>query len=368
MKRTQFNVIDGVVVDTTDPQQMGRMKVWCPAIDGDAYTIESLPWVTYVSPMAGQTRNYPAGSKGSVTHGFHSYGLWAIPKVGATVLIAILYGDVNKRFYIGSFFNDHGNRSLPVGRNRPDLGNKAPVSDTFDPIEPQTTNLNLQFNNNLDAPQAKTRGAYERQVAQDSNTKDGTEGYQKGVVDSDLDPQTYCLTTPGRHSIIFQDNPSNAKVRIKSADGHQIIMDDANERIYVSTNKGKTWLELDSDGHVNLYGASSVSVGSAGDINLSANGSINMAAGANVNIAAAGYFRATACGDASISGSAINIESGGEFNILASGTLLQTAEVIHLNGPTASAAPCATSPSIIPDHEPWVRPVSAVQRGPNWKE
>jgi hypothetical protein len=365
--RTQFNFVDGVVLDTSDPQQMARLKVWCPAIDGDNYNVDTLPWTSYVSPLAGQTRNYPAGSNGKATRGLHSYGFWAVPKVGATVVVALLYGDVNRRFYLGSFFNDHGNRSLPTGRNRPDLA-KAPVSDTFDPVEPQTSNLNTQFSGNLDAPEARTRGAYERQVAQDKDIKDGTEGYQKGVLESGFDPQTYCFTTPGRHTILFQDNPSNSRLRLKTADGHQVIFDDANERIYISTNKGNTWLELDSDGHVHMYGAASVSIAAGGDINLTANGDVSISAGGNLNLNAVGYARLSACSDVSFSGGTVNISSDGGFNILAAGDLLQTASNIHLNGPEATEAPCAAAPKVIPNHEPWERPTTNGKRNSNWKK
>lgn len=366
--RRDFNIVEGLVLESSDPQQMGRLKVWCPAIDGalDGVNVENLPWAIYVSPMAGQTRNYPGGSQGMPTKGLVSYGFWAVPKVGAQVLIGFLYGDVNRRFYLGSYFSDHGNRSLPTGRNRPDLA-KTPVSDTFDPMEPQTSNLNEQFGGKLDSSEARTRGAYERQVGQDKDIKDGTEGYQRGVVDPALDPQTYCLTTPGRHSLIFQDHPTNSRVRLKTAEGNQVIFDDVNERIYVSTAQGKTWFELDRDGHVHLYGAESVSVSAGGDLNLSASGNVSVAAGKNLNLNAGGYARMTACSDVSLSGSAVNITSGGGMNILASGTMLQTASAIHLNGPSAPEAPCATNPTIIPNHEPWTRPASKGKRGTNWK-
>lgn len=367
MINRSFNIIEGVVVETSDPQQMGRLKIWCPAIDGQNYQTELLPWAQYVSPLAGQTLNYPAGASNSVTPGFMSYGFWAIPKKGAHVLVAILYGDVNRRFYIGSVFNDHGNRSLPTGRNRPDLGAHAPLSDTFDPVQPQTSNLAAQFDGKLEAPEAQTRGAYERQVAQDKTEKDGTEGYQKGVLESGLDPQTYCFTTPGRHSIIFQDNPANARLRLKTAQGHQVIFDDANERIYVSTAEGKTWIELDSDGHIHVYGSASISVSSGGDINFTAAKNINLSAGGDLNIGAGGHARISGCADVSLSGADVNITSGGGFNILAAGTLLQTASSININGVPAPEAPCPDAPSIVPNHEPWTRPATTGKRGKNWK-
>jgi hypothetical protein len=323
--------------------------------------------------MAGQTRDYPAGPTGVQTHGFVSYGWWSVPKSGALVVVGFLYGDPNRRIYMGSYFRDHGNRSLPTGRNRSDLAT-TPLSDTFDPIEPQTTNLTAQFNGKVTASEARTRGVYERAVGQDKTEKDGVEGYQTDAVDpkdSDgkqrLESQTHVLSTPGRHALIFQDNPANGRIRLKTAAGHQVILDDANERIYVSTACGNSWLELDQDGRVHLYGAGSVSMSTGGDFNITAKGSINMSAGGAVNLQAGAAMMLSACSSMNISGIGVNLESSGAFNILASGDLLQTASNIHLNGPTAGGATCATAPTTIPAHEPWTREISKSPRGKNYK-
>ncbi len=373
----EFHVIEGFVFENDDPQQMGRVKAWCPAVDGpipEGVDLRAspagacIPWSSYVSPLAGQTVNYPGGAGGQPTAGHLSYGFWAIPKVGAVVLVAVLYGDVNCRYFIGSVFGDQDNRSLPTGRNRAEYAS-APVSDTFDPVEPQTTNLNLQFGGNLNAPEARTRGAYERAVAQDQDVRNGTEGYQLGAAGGGrLDPQTYCLTTPGRHTLLFQDHPTTSRTRLKTADGHQIILDDANERIYVSTAQGNTWIELDSDGHVHLYGASSVSVGSGADLNFTANGSLNVKVGGDINLSAGGHGRLSACGGVAVSGKTINIESGGTFDVLAVAAVTLSGTVINLNGPPAKPAPCAGAPAVVPDHEPWTRPDGVAKRNKNWKK
>lgn len=363
-------LVEAVVVDTADPQEMGRIKVWCPSVDGEKPDISILPWVTYMSPLAGQAYDYPAGSSGAPSVGPVSYGFWAIPKIGAQVIIAFLYGDSNQRVYVGSIFRDHGNRSLPTGRNT----EGAPVSDSFNTIQPQLSNLNAQFQNNLSASEARTRGAYERQAAQAMTVKTDEEGYKRRVVPNhdpevgSLDPQLYCITTPGRHTILMQDHPTNARVRVKTADGNQIILDDANERIYVSTARGRTWIELDSDGHVHLYGAESISMSAGKDFNLQALGNINLSAGGDVNIGAGKSAKVSACSGLSMTGDGgVKITSGASFDILASGLLKASASGIHLNGPGATAADCADKPSIVPSHEPWQRPISKVQRGKNWK-
>lgn len=363
MKNSAF--VEGVVVDTNDPQQMGRFKAWCPSIDGDAYSVDDLPWVVYTSPLAGQIRDFAAGASGSAASGPVAYGMWAVPKVGATVIIGFLYNDYNFRFYVGSMYPEHGNRSLPAGRN----SQEGPITDTFEKVEPASSNLKQQFRGNLSASQARTRGAFERQVAQAKTTKDGQEGYQSNVIGDGLDPQTYCIVTPGRHALIMQDHPSTARVRIKTAEGAQVLIDDANERIYVSTAKGKTWLELDQDGHVHVYGSESVSISAGGDFNVSAKGNINLHAGGNLNLAAVGHSRISACADVSFSADGpVNITAGAQLNLLAKANLIQTGSQIHLNGPEAAEAPCADQPTIIPDHEPWTRPASKGRRNKNWKE
>lgn len=364
-------LMEGIVVDTNDPLQMGRVKICVPGLDGDDYRIENIPWATHLTPFGGNTREYPAGPEDTKT-GLMSYGLFVPPKLKALVVCGFLYGDTNRRIYIGSYWRDQGNRSMPVGRNRSDLGT-TPVNDQLDPVEPQNTNLIVQFQGNTAASEAQTRGAYERSTGSD-DPKDGSQGYgidriepvdEKGV--RQLDPQTYALTTPGRHSLLFQDLPEVGRVRIVSASGHQIILDDANERIYVSTGHGKSWFEMDKDGRIHVYGADSLSMSSGGDFNVSAKGSINMSAGADVNIGAGASLKLAGCAATSISGAGVNLESSASFNILASADLILSGSPIHFNGPGAGSAECPAAPTVVPNHEPWARAPSNGKRGKYWK-
>lgn len=423
-------IMEGQVVSTADPDQMGRIKVWVPSLDGENFTIEKLPWVDYAAPFFGFTVDYPAGNGTSTNKSHTAYGMWAIPKVGATVLVFCLNADPTSRYYFASTLRLHRNRSLPAGRNTDAQGKIGPYGDAGDargnlnPIEPAFSNLRAQFNNKIDSPQALSRGVYERQVAQPKNEKNGKEGYAPNPADkSYLDPQTYCFVTPGRHALIMQDDPQFARMRLKTAEGHQIILDDANERIYVSTAKGNTWIELDEDGHVHVYGSESISVRSEKDINIIAEENINMK-GKNIYLNSDGgtlrlntcemYFKATknlsarACGDLDlISENSIfltansNIDqsadnsiaiTASDVNLTGASSLKQTSSRIDLNGPEARKAKKSSKSDsgfassgqsvseaiikffntikikIFPSHEPWVRPESSKKRGPNWKE
>ena len=407
---------EGQVVKTDDPDQMGRVKVWVPALDGEFFEIEALPWADYASPVGGFTVDYPGGTASTENASESAYGWWAIPKMGATVYVFCLGGDATRRVYFASSQRLHRNRSLPAGRNFDGDSKEGPWGDAgdgkgkFNPIEPAYTNLRKQFKDKMTESEARTRGVYERQVAQPKYDKDGKEGYSKTPIDgqSYLDPQTSCFITPGRHGLIFQDDPTISRLRIKTGEGHQMIMDDANERIYMSTAQGNSYWEMDQDGHIHVFGAQSISFYADVDINFSAKRNINFRAQKQINVISveeglrihtakdihvmsATQIFISACtgidmnseqGIKLSSESGMDLKSNSYFAATASGTLDLTAGPsmklsagrIDLNGGAgraAAKAACAEKaekPPIVPAHEPWKRPVvKGAKRGKNWK-
>ena len=399
--------MEGIVLDTDDKDQMGRLKIWVPTLDGESYSISNLPWAEYASPFGGVTTDFPAGRTGAKSLGHVPYGFYSLPKINAQVLVFLLNGDPTRRFYFASYFDLHRNRGLPAGRNVNASEQVGPWTDTYDKLEPAASNLRKAFGEGLGSSQAQTRGAWERQVAQDKTNKDGRDGYANSAADPTnyKDPQTYCWTTPGHHTIIMSDSADHCRTRIKTCEGNQIILDDTNERIYISTAKGNTWIELDENGNIAIYGAKSVSVRAEEDINLAANrninleaqGSVNIKAGADlrasggtINLSTGGAFVASGCSmdinstNTKISGDTLNLKSDGALAISGKNTSIKSGSTLILSGsavtsspmvvpgggaPEASPAICATaagSPSIIPAHEPWDRPADA-NRNPKWR-
>ena len=410
-------IMEGQVLATDDPDQMGRVRVWIPSLDGENFEVNELPWAEYASPFGGFTVEYPAGN-GRQNPSQAAYGFWAIPKVGATVLVFCINANPAARCYFASTVRLHHNRSMPAGRNSDFNGKQGPWGDDGDEsgslsaIEPATSNLGEQFKHKLTAPQALSRGAWERSVAQGKTVKNGEDGYAQSAVDDKgiYDPQTYCIVTPGRHAIIMQDNIGGSRMRFKTAEGHQIIFDDANERIYMSTALGKSWVEMDQDGHVHIFGEASISINAGVDVNIRATNNININAGKSVNIkaddgdvkvfagssvhvkalkdikqSACGIFdidsesslKMTAASNLDILSSAdMAITGAGALNLKSGGDITETASNIHLNGPgargaeSASCPDLATPPPIVPLFEPWPRPSapSGYSRNKHWKE
>lgn len=365
-------IYDGIIKDTNDPQQMGRCRVWIPAVDGEIFEVENLPWADYASPFFGSTLDFKVGREKSEVKGYSSYGMWAIPKIGSRVLVFFLNGEMNRRVYFAGMVNLHQNRGLAAGRNKDENGLIGPWTESHEQYNPAYDNLREQFQSRLSTPQAQTRGANELQVAQHKTYKDGTEGYTKSPVDPDYkDPQTYCIVTPGHHSIIMTDDEKNCHVRLKTTAGHQIIFDDTNERIYVSTAKGKTWIELDENGHIHIFAADDISIRTGESLNIRADKDINIEAQKNINIKAVdGNIKLTSGKDYHLyAGSNIYETCCENHNTNVTGTLYETAKNIHMNGPEAACAVKADPPSTVPGHEPWTRPTKTkYKRNPNWRE
>jgi hypothetical protein len=130
--------------------------------------------------------------------------------------------------------------------------------------------------------------------------------------------------------------PHNELVRIRTRTGHQILLHNSEDLIYIGNAKGTTWIELSSNGKIDIYAKDSISVHSENDINFTADRDINLTAGRNVNINATEETRIT-------SGTNSYINSGEQH--------VETAPTaIHMNGPTATKAPKSAR---IPTAEPW---------------
>jgi len=69
----------GVVTSTADPEKRGRVRVRIPGLNETAST-----W---------------AESAGGVGSGGGRHGTWAVPKLGATVLVGFIHGDVDSPVY-----------------------------------------------------------------------------------------------------------------------------------------------------------------------------------------------------------------------------------------------------------------------------
>lgn len=443
----------GTVVDTNDPQQMGRVRAVCPFF-GDTFDmlITDVPWALCVTPFAGANQVGTRGPGLDSTDGYMAYGLWAIPKIGAQVIIGFLDGNVQQRIWLGCLHDQLTPHTMPHGRfmfdDHPTLEEDndffqdgevrpfGPYSTEEKFIKPTKDNLKTAFTSDDSTRDGKkyewrTRGAdysvsavdLEDLVAtwsQHADDKDyvyeewmNRQGYQLSRIRPDLqspltqhnfDNQVTALVSPGFHALSMDDRQENCRIRLRTTSGHQVILDDTNERIYIQTAGGENWIEMDQKGNIDVFTSNKVNIHAAKDINFTADETIRMYAGKGIHMYSGDEVRLQAAKDVHFkfaqnwhthvsqdvyiqtdqdlnvksgqasywqsvdnievkSGADLNLTSGGTTNQNAGAAIIETAPAIHHNGPGATTAAPATSPSElaaywtsrVPDHEPWGR-------------
>lgn len=305
----------GVVVDTDDPLQMGRLRIFCPSLNDDAKKVQYVPWAIYASPFAGSINNktYTRGVGGdqkAESEGAIAYGFWAIPELGAHVLVGCVDGDFRRRFWIACAPQHQETSTMHNGRWKWEDGEiEGPLTSDDKPLQPLYDNMKEAYQDKKKSPEWKTRAADYQSTAnrkdalQTPNTKKkkytdqtnadmvkneddewvkdaiGAHGYDwTGFKNygAFLASRTVGISSPGLHSVVLDDRPFNSRIRIRTTTGHQILLDDTNERIYIATNKGKSWVEMDTVGNIDVFSEARVSITAADDINFTAGKTIRL--------------------------------------------------------------------------------------------
>jgi uncharacterized protein (DUF2345 family) len=305
----------GVVVDGDDPLQSGRLRVFCPNLNDDPKKLHHIPWAVCASPFAGTISNKEfsrgAGKGKEKTPGAVSYGFWGIPEQGAIVLVARVDGDERRRVWLGCVQSHQEMHTLFHGRYEwKNGGPDGPLSSTKDPINPAYENAQKAFEGFMDSAEWKTRQAEYQATSNPISQKEiadglksyldqeysdiskeekdewvkeilGSHGYDwssNKALGEFLQSKVYGFSTPGFHAFSMDDRAYNNRIRIRSATGHQLIFDDTNERIYLSTNEGNNWVEFDSNGNIDIYSKKRISVRAEDDINFSTDKSFRVKA------------------------------------------------------------------------------------------
>ena len=78
--------------------------------------------------------------------------------------------------------------------------------------------------------------------------------------------------------------PKDQQIRIRAANGAQFIMHASEDFIHINNSRGTAWVEITSNGKIDIYTADCVSVHTEADYNITSDRDINLHAGRSVNI------------------------------------------------------------------------------------
>ncbi len=98
-----------------------------------------------------------------------------------------------------------------------------------------------------------------------------------------LDPEVQRRLSQGEPTV-----PYNEYFRVRTRTGHQLLMHNSEDLIYIGNARGTAWIELTSNGKIDIFCEDSVSIHTKNDFNFYADRYFNLECGRNVNIKAKG--------------------------------------------------------------------------------
>ena len=401
------------VVGHIDNTYNGKIQVELLRTSGNTISESQVQTVKMISPFFGFTSNDYLTENPDFDGTQKSYGMWMIPPdVGSIVVVIFINGNSKDGYWIGGVpmgdmnfmtpglaatsFNIEGTAErVPVGEFNKKL-NPNPGTDTTripkseHPLAKALDSQGLLKDDTRgittssarrEAPSMvfgiSTPGPLDKQDGAPRG-KMGTKESSANVPVSRLGGTTFVMddgddkylrkTPPGGskqgppdYVSVEDDGPAGAEVtiphnelvRIRTRTGHQILLHNSEDLIYITNSRGTAWIEMTSNGKIDIYAKDSISVHSENDINFTAKRDINLTAGANINMNAVTNINEQSGAAINIkSGAATNINPAGDCNILAANTSIDGGN-INLNSGVAGAAAAAPKTGRVPQTEPW---------------
>lgn len=402
---TPSGIYKGVVKNIDTNTRTSRLQVYVSQFGGaDPNDPSNWRLVSYASPFMGTTqgKSYPYGPAQPSENVFdrtqQSYGFYMTPPdIGSEVLCCWLEG-VNEGYWFACISSSITRQMIPaigsvpwdkIDKNsiqqsgieallRP--GNPYPVAEVNENI----ANVYTAYSSISDIPKPLHLPQTVRLIIQGLDTDDvrgvvssssqrdpistvfgfsspgrpygqqdpaNNPNLQERLLTGNFNPEDFNVTTRvGGHSLVMDDGDilnKNNMVRIKTAAGHQILMNDSEGLFYIANSNGTAWIELTQSGDVLIYGQRDLAVRTEGNLMMHSDKNINFYAERNIQIAAAGSIRTEAQsiqanaskslnlfgGQAQLkSQSSLGVVAGASMSIKASGSIGINGGSIALNG------------------------------------
>jgi len=346
--------------------------------------------VKYMSPFYGTTGRKNIKDVNDYDNTQKSYGMWMVaPDIGTTVVVLFMQGSPRFGYWIGCVPEDSMNFMIPgLAATKYAID---PIGGERVPVAEYNAKINNTNNSIADATQVlKPQHPLADKLLEQGLIKDDIRGITtssarrespcmvfgistpgpldvtgpKALVGPDDDQATALVSRLGGSTFVMDDGddkflretpagegplkyastengetaglgdiPHNELIRLRTRTGHQILLHNSEDLIYIGNARGTTWIEMTSNGKIDIYAKDSISVHTDSDLNFSAKRDVNLEAGRNVNIKAAGTVPTPAAGAAAEKNSGrIQLESTANINLLSGAdTKISSTGTSHIN-------------------------------------
>jgi hypothetical protein len=282
--------------------------------------------VRYLSPFTGSTSvayegDYNQNSRGEDWKQVQkSYGFWMVPPdVGSTVLVIFIEGEYSMGYWIGCVQDKYQNYMIP-GLAAQELSSSWLSTEQIKKYGTGVTYLPVAEMNKKDAVKNNVAAnvstikkpvftPFADQLALQGLLTDRIRGVTSSSARREHPSQVYGISTPGpkdksanakignikyagRTAATFvgrlggtqfvmddgDENGDNELVRIRTRTGHQILLHNTSDLIYIANSKGTAWIELTSKGKIDIFAQDSISIHTEKDFNVKAGGNVNIEA------------------------------------------------------------------------------------------
>ena len=390
-----------VVKDNIDPIRSGRLRVYIADIGGqDPDDADSWVTVNYMTPFYGHTSNEaPKEGYGTYLQNASAYGMWTSPPdIGTTVICVFINGDPEYGYWIGCVPEPEALYTVPAMGSAETVILNASEGESYGGAKKlPVSNINANNEKINESPtffnepkpvhsylagvlkqqgliRDTIRGTIGSSAQRESPSRVGwgvnTPGrpiYEGGYTDETIasaateGSQPASLKVISRragHSIVMDDGDLIGRdqlIRLRTSLGHQILMSDDGQTLFIIHANGQSYIELGKEGTIDMYATNSVNVRTQGDLNLHADNNININAKKDLNISADNInveaenkigirsgadFTTYALGKYTLkTNSQMSFKSAGEAGFASNGVTYINGSKINLNTGSSSVVP-----------------------------
>ena len=405
---------------------------------GNSETTGQFITAKYLSPFYGTTSVGGINKNKDHRDSQQSYGMWFVPPdVGNRVLVQFIEGNINRAYWIGCVPQELMNVMIPG--STPAMSNTDTTDSEHqeDPADtdirgkkmPVGEHNKLKFSGKpVDKPlqiKKPINRLFKTVLDNQGLTADETRGLTTSSARREVPSSVFGINTPGPIDKVFTQNkefatarmggtsfvmddgddkfirktsaktgayeyvnveledtvegekniPHNELFRIRTRTGHQILLHNSEDLVYIANANGTAWIEMTANGKIDFFAQDSVSIHSQTDFNFKADRDVNVEAGRSINLKARssiteeslGSHTVTVGTNQTITVTNLQTVSVGTTNHYATGNINQdTGGVINLNNGFAvetPPTPLSTHENPgesygnimkrVPQHEPW---------------
>ena len=311
---------------TEDPLKMGRLGVNIPNRTG---TLDPTPgqliWCQYLSPFYGAKSLEAVSKTDPYTYKDtqQAYGMWAVPPdVDTTVLVIFAKGDTKKEtaFWIGCVQDPFTNNSIPghgaSDRTRFGAGGTDFATDTKTRYGTEVLpagEINRRLSKDpitaLEQWKYPVNDVLAEQLLKQGLVQDPVRGTTSSSARRESPSRVFGMSTPGRlrpnsatpnigvqgrpvatdrfpgHTLVMDDGDEagdNQQIRLRTASGHQLLMNDTDGVVYLANASGKAFIEMEQDGTINVFSDAGINLRTKQDFNIHSDRNIQFHAKQNI--------------------------------------------------------------------------------------